>query len=67
MPPVDPLLLGADAAVKLAILEIVSMTEGGEYSVEDVREQIRQQLIAERATRALLDSLRRETFVSLRL
>jgi len=33
----------------------------------DVREQIRQQLIAERATRALLDSLRRQTFVSLRL
>ncbi len=63
----DPFQLGVDAAVKLAILEIVSMTEGGEYSVEDVREQIRQQLIAERATRALLDSLRRETFVSLRL
>ncbi|MEO6331801.1 MAG: peptidylprolyl isomerase [Gemmatimonadaceae bacterium] len=63
----DPFQLGTDAAVKLAILEIVSMTEGGEYSVEDVREQIRQQLIAERATRALLDSLRRETFVSLRL
>ena len=63
----DPFRLGADVTVKFAILQIVSMTEGGEYSVEDVREQIRQQLIAERATRALLDSLRRETFVSLRL
>lgn len=62
-----PFQLGADAAVKFAVLEIVTMTEGGEYSVGDVREQIRQQLIAERATRALLDSLRRETFVSLRL
>lgn len=63
----DPFQLGADAMVKFAVLEIVTMTEGGQYSVEDVREQIRQQLIAERATRALLDSLRRETFVSLRL
>lgn len=63
----DPFPLGADLAVKFAILELVSVTEGGEYSVEAVREQIRQQLIAERATRALLDSLRRETFVSLRL
>ncbi|HUR92005.1 MAG TPA: peptidylprolyl isomerase [Gemmatimonadaceae bacterium] len=63
----DPFQLGADATVKFAILEVVTATEGGEYSVADVREQIRQQLIAERATRALLDSLRRETFVSLRL
>ncbi len=63
----DPFRLGADAAVKFAILELVTSTEGGEYSPADVREQIRQQLIAERATRALLDSLRRQTFVSLRL
>ncbi|MGI8618410.1 MAG: peptidylprolyl isomerase [Gemmatimonadaceae bacterium] len=63
----DPFQLGADALVKFAILQMVTMTEGGEYSTEDVRDQIRQQLIAERATRALLDSLRRETFVSLRL
>ncbi len=63
----DPFRLGADAAVKFAILELVTSTEGGEYSAQDVREQIRQQLIAERATRALLDSLRRQTFVSLRL
>ncbi len=63
----DPFQLGAGLAVKFAVLEIVSMTEGGEYSVQTVRDQIRQQLIAERATRALLDSLRRETFVSLRL
>lgn len=63
----EPFQLGSDATVKFAVLEIVTMTEGGEYSVADVREQIRQQLIAERATRALLDSLRKETFVSLRL
>ncbi|CAN5587775.1 peptidylprolyl isomerase [soil metagenome] len=63
----DPFRLGADLTVRFATLEIVSMTEGGEYSVDAVRDQIRQQLIAERATRALLDSLRRETFVSLRL
>lgn len=63
----DPFQLGANASVKFAILELVTVTEGGQYSVDDVREQIRQQLIAERATRMLLDSLRRETFVSLRL
>ncbi|MEX0909613.1 MAG: peptidylprolyl isomerase, partial [Gemmatimonadaceae bacterium] len=63
----DPFQLGAGLSVKFAVLELVSATEGGEYSEQDVRDQIRQQLIAERATRILLDSLRRETFVSLRL
>lgn len=63
----DPFRLGSDLSVKFAVLEIVTATEGGEYSEQAVRDQIRQQLIAERATRALLDSLRRETFVSLRL
>lgn len=63
----DPFQLGAGLSVKFAVLELVTATEGGEYSERDVRDQIRQQLIAERATRELLDSLRRETFVSLRL
>lgn len=63
----EPFQLGADMSVKFAVLELVSVREGGEYSEQDVRDQIRQQLIAERATRALLDSLRRETFVALRL
>lgn len=63
----EPFALGAAATVKFAVLELVSTVEGGQYSVEDVRDQIRQQLLAERATRVLLDSLRRETFVSLRL
>ncbi len=63
----DPFQLGAGLSVKFSVLELVSATEGGEYSEQDVRDQIRQQLIAERATRVLLDSLRRETFVSLRL
>jgi peptidyl-prolyl cis-trans isomerase SurA len=52
---------------KWAVVQLVSVNEAGQFDEAEVKERIRQQLIAERATRALLDELRRQTFVSLRL
>ena len=52
---------------KFIIAQIVTVSEGGEYTVSDLREQIRTQLSEERSIRRLLDALRRDTYVSIRL
>ena len=54
-------------AAKWAVVQLVSVNEAGAFVEAEVKDRIRQQLVAERATRTLLDELRRQTFVSLRL
>lgn len=54
-------------STKYAVVQVVSRTEPGEYSLAEVRDNIRAELAAEKQTRALLDALRKETYVSLRL
>ena len=54
-------------ASKWAVVQLVTVNEAGQFDEAEVKERIRQQLIAERATRSLLDELRKQTFVSLRL
>lgn len=64
----EPFRLGEPPGlVKWAIIELVSVTEGGEYTLTEMREQLRAQLATEKSTRNLLDELRRSTYVSLRL
>ncbi|MGI8547012.1 MAG: peptidylprolyl isomerase [Gemmatimonadaceae bacterium] len=60
-------LATATGSTKYAVVQVVSRTEPGEYSLAEVRDNIRAQLAAEKQTRALLDALRKETYVSLRL
>ena len=52
---------------KYAVLQVVTETAAGEYDVSEIRERIRSQLAEERAIRQMLDSLRKQTYVSLRL
>lgn len=52
---------------KYAVLQIVTETAAGEYVVSEIRDRIRAQLSEERAIRQMLDSLRKQTYVSLRL
>ncbi len=54
-------------APKFAVLQVVTATDAGEYDPAEIREQIRAQLSDERSIRALLDELRKQTFVSLRM
>jgi peptidyl-prolyl cis-trans isomerase SurA len=64
----DPFELASPrGASKWAVVQMVSVSEAGTFDEAEVKERIRQQLVAERATRSLLDDLRRQTFVSLRL
>jgi peptidyl-prolyl cis-trans isomerase SurA len=48
---------------KFVVVLVTDRVEGGEYTVADVRDKIRQQLTEERALRRMLDQLRREQFV----
>lgn len=64
----DPFALtGPRGAPKYAVIQLVTVNEAGQYVESEVRERIRQQLVAERATRQLLDDLRKHTYVALRL
>ena len=64
----DPFELASPrGASKWAVVQMVSVSEAGSFDEAEVKERIRQQLIAERATRSLLDDLRRQTYVALRL
>ena len=52
---------------KYAVLQIVTATDAGEYKEAEIRDQIRAQLSEERSIRALLDDLRKQTYVSIRM
>jgi peptidyl-prolyl cis-trans isomerase SurA len=54
-------------ASKFAVLQIVTATEAGEYDPAEIRDQIRAQLAEERSIRQLLDQLRKQTYVSIRM
>ena len=64
----DPFeLASARGPSKYAVVQLVSVNEAGSFNEAEVKERIRGQLVAERATRSLLDELRKQTFVALRL
>ncbi len=52
---------------KYAVLQIVTATDAGEYNQNEIREQIRAQLSEERSIRQLLDDMRKQTYVSIRM
>jgi peptidyl-prolyl cis-trans isomerase SurA len=52
---------------KFAVLQVVTLTDAGEYNPSEIREQIRAQLSEERSIRQLLDEMRKHTYVSLRM
>jgi peptidyl-prolyl cis-trans isomerase SurA len=57
----------ANDSQKYVVLQLVTAAEGGEYTVQDVRDRIRTSLSQERAIRRLLDSLRRDSYVAIRI
>jgi peptidyl-prolyl cis-trans isomerase SurA len=54
-------------APKFAVVQVVTATDAGEYDQAAIRDQIRKQLADERSIRLLLDDLRKQTYVSLRM
>ena len=52
---------------KFVVAKVTSRQEAGEYSVSDLRERIREQLVYERSIARLIDELKRATYVAVRL
>jgi peptidyl-prolyl cis-trans isomerase SurA len=52
---------------KFAVVQVVTATDAGEYNPSEIREQIRAQLADERSVRQLLDELRKQTYVAIRM
>jgi peptidyl-prolyl cis-trans isomerase SurA len=52
---------------KYVVLQVLTMESGGEYTLKDLRERVRAQLVEEGSYRRFLDALRMETFVRIRL
>jgi peptidyl-prolyl cis-trans isomerase SurA len=60
-------LASPTGAPKFVVLQLLTAAEGGEFTLADMRDRIRDQLRQENSIRRLLDSLRRQTYVSVRL
>jgi peptidyl-prolyl cis-trans isomerase SurA len=52
---------------KYAVLQVVTANDAGEYKESEIRDQIRAQLSEERSIRQLLDGMRKQTYVSVRM
>lgn len=52
---------------KFVVAQLATRDEGGEYTLKDLRERVRAQLVEEGSYRRYLDALRKEMFVSIRL
>ena len=60
-------LASARGNSKWAVVQLVTVNEAGQFDEADIKTRIRSQLMAEKATRSMLDDLRKQTFVSIRL
>lgn len=64
----DPFELANPRGVsKWAVVQMITVNDAGQFDEAEVKNRIREQLVAEKATRALLDDLRKQTYVSIRL
>lgn len=52
---------------KFVVAQVIEADSGGEYTVAELREQLRESLAEAKAIRRLIDTLKQETYVSVRL
>jgi hypothetical protein len=52
---------------KYVVAQLNTVDPGGDYTLADLRERVRQQLVEEGSIRRFLDGLRKEMYVSIRL
>jgi peptidyl-prolyl cis-trans isomerase SurA len=57
----------ARAAKKFVVAQILKADDGGEYTLADFRNQIRDQLAQERGMRRVIEQMRREIYISVRI
>ncbi|MDF2775782.1 MAG: hypothetical protein K0S86_5283, partial [Geminicoccaceae bacterium] len=66
---VDPFPIDdpARAAKKFVVAQILKADDGGEYTLSDFRNQIRDQLSQERGMRRVIEQMRKEVYISVRI
>src|SRR4029453_6190134 len=57
----------ARSAKKYVVAQIVKADDGGEYTLSDFRNQIREQVAQERGMRRVIDQMRKDLYVSVRI
>ena len=57
----------ARAAKKYVVAQLVKADDGGEYTLSDFRNQIREQVAQERGMRRVIDQMRKDLYVSVRI
>jgi peptidyl-prolyl cis-trans isomerase SurA len=57
----------ARSAKKYVVAQIIKSDDGGEYTISDFRNQIRDQLSQERGMRRVIDQMRKDLYVSIRI
>lgn len=62
-----PLEFESQGVARFAVLEVIEVREGGEYSFEDLEDRIRDQLRQEKLVEKILEDLRSSTFVQIRI
>jgi peptidyl-prolyl cis-trans isomerase SurA len=62
-----PIVDRGTGKAKYVVAQIINSTDGGDYTENDLRDRIREQLADERAIARLLDGLRKDTYVAVRL
>lgn len=60
-------IAGVSGQPKFVVAQLATVDEGGEYTLADLKERVRQQLVEEGSIRRFLDGLRKEFYVSIRL
>ena len=65
---IDPFPMPDPAAgvSKFIVAQVTFLDEAGEYTLKEVRERLRSQLSEERSMRRLIDTLKKQTYVSVR-
>jgi peptidyl-prolyl cis-trans isomerase SurA len=56
-------IAGIGGLPKFVVAQLVTAEEGGEYTLADLRQRVRAQLVEEGSIRRFLDTLRKETYV----
>lgn len=62
-----PLEFESQGVARFAVLEIIDVREGGEYSFEDLEDRIRDRLRQEKLVEKILEDLRSSTYVQIRI
>jgi parvulin-like peptidyl-prolyl isomerase len=65
----DPIQYSTGTQTRFAIIKVIDVLEGGEYTVDDpeLRRQIRENIQQQKLVEQILDELRTKTFVQIRM